>query len=107
MIVEVQAYWAQIFVLPAKAIKIIQAYCRSYIWSGANGITKRALVPWDKMCTRKYTGGLNMVNLKVWNKETVLKMCWDIEQKQEKLWIKWIHSYYIKGQSMEQVRVPT
>uniref|UniRef100_A0A0V0I2E3 Putative ovule protein n=1 Tax=Solanum chacoense TaxID=4108 RepID=A0A0V0I2E3_SOLCH len=44
VIFGVQAYWAQIFVLPAKVMKIIQAYCRSYIWSGANVITKKALV---------------------------------------------------------------
>jgi len=75
VIFGVQAYWAQIFVLPAKVMKIIQAYCRSYIWSGANVITKRALVSWDKVCTPKSAGGLNLVNLKVWNKAAILKMC--------------------------------
>ncbi|KAH0689336.1 hypothetical protein KY289_016694 [Solanum tuberosum] len=74
--------------------------------SGANVITKRALVSWDKMCIPKSVGGLNLVNLKVWNKAAILKIYWDIEQKQDRLWIKWIHSYYIKGQSMEEVRVP-
>ncbi|KAG5632148.1 hypothetical protein H5410_003865 [Solanum commersonii] len=106
VIFGVQAYWAQIFVLPSKVMKIIQAYCRSYIWLRANVITKRALVSWDKMCTPKSAGRLNLVNLKVWNKAAILKICWDIEQKQDRLWIKWIHSYYIKGQSMEEVRVP-
>jgi len=52
----------------------------------------------------KVAGGLNLVNLKVWNKAAVLKMCWDIEKKQDRLWIKWIHSYYIKGQHMEALR---
>lgn len=106
VIFGVQAYWAQIFVLPSKVMKIIQAYCRSYIWLRANVITKRALVSWDKMCTPKSDGRLNLVNLKVWNKAAILKICWDIEQKQDRIWIKWIHSYYIKGQSMEEVRVP-
>lgn len=53
VIFGIQAYWAQMFVLPAKVMKLIQAYCRSYIWSGMNVITKKALVAWEKMCTPK------------------------------------------------------
>ncbi|XP_060170313.1 uncharacterized protein LOC132601225 [Lycium barbarum] len=33
----------------AKVLKTIEAYCRSYIWSGANVITKRALMSWERM----------------------------------------------------------
>ncbi|XP_060170738.1 uncharacterized protein LOC132601681 [Lycium barbarum] len=51
-------------------------------------------------------GGYNLINLKIWNKAAVFKMCWDLSNKQDKLWIKWIHSYYIKDQSMEELRVP-
>lgn len=52
------------------------------------------------------SSGLNLVNLKIWNKEAILKMCWDMEQKKDKLWIKWIHSYYIKDQNREELRIP-
>lgn len=41
-----QAYWAQLFIIPAKVTKIVDAYCRSYICSGGNVITKKALVSW-------------------------------------------------------------
>lgn len=53
----IQAYWAQFFLIPAKIMKAIEEYYRSYIWSGTNFITKRALVAWDKMCTQKCRGG--------------------------------------------------
>ena len=92
--------------IPTKVMKAIQSYCRSFKWSGVNSITKKALVSEEKMCTPKVAGGLNLVNLKVWNKAAVLKMCWDIEKKQDRLWIKCIHSYYIEGQNMEALRVP-
>lgn len=52
---DIQAYWIQIFLFPATVMKFIEAYCRSYIWSGVNTITKKALVSWDKVCTPKST----------------------------------------------------
>lgn len=36
----VQAYWSQLFLLPVKVVKAVQAYFRSYIWSGSSTITK-------------------------------------------------------------------
>nr|XP_009592142.1 uncharacterized protein LOC104089033 [Nicotiana tomentosiformis] len=37
----IQAYWAQIFIILAKIVKAIDAYCKSYVWSGENIITKK------------------------------------------------------------------
>ncbi|XP_060200141.1 uncharacterized protein LOC132628374 [Lycium barbarum] len=51
-------------------------------------------------------GCLNLANLTIWNKAATAKMCWDLEHKQDKLWIKWIHSYYIKGQDFNTYPVP-
>ncbi|PHT95409.1 T-complex protein 1 subunit alpha [Capsicum annuum] len=106
VIFGVQAYWAQLFIIPAKVMKAIQAYCRSYIWSGVNVITKRALISWEKICLPKVVGGINLINLKLWNKAAILKLCWNIEQKQDKLWIKWVHNYYIKGRNLKNLVVP-
>ena len=36
--------------------------------------------------------------MKVWNRAAVAKLCWDLANKEDKLWIKWIHAYNIKGQ---------
>nr|XP_009614124.1 uncharacterized protein LOC104107107 [Nicotiana tomentosiformis] len=40
----IQAYWAQLFLIPAKVPKTIDAYCRSYVCSGSNTITRKDLV---------------------------------------------------------------
>lgn len=50
VIMGMQAYWAQIFVLPQKVIKHIEAIWRSYLWSSTSTITKKAIVPWGKIC---------------------------------------------------------
>ncbi|XP_019250940.1 PREDICTED: uncharacterized protein LOC109229843 [Nicotiana attenuata] len=45
--------------------------------------------------------------MKLWNKAAIGKLYWNVAQKEDRMWIKWIHAYYIKGQQMEQVKVPT
>ena len=45
----VQAYWAQLFIIPAKIIKLIEGLCRSYLWAGVGYVTKKALIAWDKV----------------------------------------------------------
>ena len=45
----VQSYWAQLFIIPAKIIKVIEGLCRSYLWSGVGYVTKKALIAWEKV----------------------------------------------------------
>ncbi|XP_019263543.1 PREDICTED: uncharacterized protein LOC109241273 [Nicotiana attenuata] len=102
----IQAYWSQLFLIPSKVLKTIEAYCRIYVWSGVNVITRRSLVAWDKLCTPKSAGGLNLINLKLWNKAVAAKNYWDLANKGDKMWIKWIHEYYIKGQQLSNMPIP-
>ncbi|XP_060180628.1 uncharacterized protein LOC132610345 [Lycium barbarum] len=102
-----QAFWAQIYIIPNKVIKIIEAHCGSYLWSGSNAITKKALVAWDNLCSPKSVGGLNITNMYIWNRAAIAKHWWDIEHKQDKMWIRWIHTYYIKQQAMKCVQAIT
>ncbi|XP_060182394.1 uncharacterized protein LOC132612068 [Lycium barbarum] len=97
VIFGIQAYWAQLFPIHVHVLKVIDAYYRSYIWFGTNTITKRALVAWDKCCLPKSMGGMNLINLQLWNRAVLAKTCRDLDHKQDKLWIKCIHAYYIKG----------
>lgn len=70
----VQAYWSQLFLLPQKVIKLIEATCRSYLWTGEATISRRALVAWEKICLPKGVGGLNVLNLRIWNQAAICKL---------------------------------
>ncbi|XP_070013729.1 uncharacterized protein [Nicotiana sylvestris] len=59
-----------------------------------------------KICTPKSVGGLNLINLHLWNKVAIAKICWDLAHKQDKLWIRWINAYYIKRQQLQQMPIP-
>lgn len=59
------------------------------------------------MCTPKCTGGQNPIYLSLWNKAAAAaKNYWDLSYKLDKLWIKWIHTYYIKGQQLDTMQIP-
>ncbi|XP_070041550.1 uncharacterized protein [Nicotiana tomentosiformis] len=42
----------------------------------------------------------------IWNNAAIAKTHWDLTHKQDKLWIKWIHAYYIKDQSLGTMNIP-
>ncbi|XP_019241615.1 PREDICTED: uncharacterized protein LOC109221601 [Nicotiana attenuata] len=101
----IQSYWSQLLNFPTKVLKMIESYCRSYIWSGVNVITKKALVAWTE-CVRLNQRGLSLINLQLWNKAALAKFCWDVAHKQDRLWIKWIHAFYIKDKQLEEMAIP-
>ncbi|KAH0686277.1 hypothetical protein KY289_017035 [Solanum tuberosum] len=51
-------------------------------------------------------GGLNLINIRMWNKIAIAKTTWDLAHKQDKLWIRWIHTYYIKANIIESAPIP-
>lgn len=105
VLVGIQSYWSQLFVLPAKAIKLIDGYCWSYLWSATNTITKKALVDWYRVCSPIYFEGLNLVNIYFWNSGVIDKTYWALSNKEDRLWIKWIHAYYIKNQQINTMSI--
>ncbi|XP_019259539.1 PREDICTED: uncharacterized protein LOC109237664 [Nicotiana attenuata] len=102
----IQAYWSQLFVIPSKVLSTIEAYCQSYLWSGTNTITRKALIAWEKVFTPKSMGGLGLLNIRLWNKAAITKASRDIEHKADRLWIRWLHVYYIKNQQFSQMAIP-
>ncbi|XP_069143465.1 uncharacterized protein [Solanum lycopersicum] len=42
--------------------------------------------------------------MQLWNRATIAKLCWDLANKEDKLWIEWIHVYYMRGQNDWQKR---
>ena len=63
----VQSYWAQLFIFPAKIIKLIESLCRSYLWSVVGHVIKKALIAWERVCSPKNEGGMGLINMQVWN----------------------------------------
>lgn len=73
IVLGVHNYWSQVFLLPHKVVKIIQAACRTFLWTGQANVSRRALVAWEKVMALS-AGGLNIVNLKLWNQAAICKL---------------------------------
>lgn len=53
----------------------------------------------------KTTGGFNIIDIALWNKAAVCKHYWELCREKNKLWIQWIHNYYIKGKEVWGIQV--
>ncbi|GAU21086.1 hypothetical protein TSUD_10030 [Trifolium subterraneum] len=92
--------------LPKTVIKKINSICRTFFWTGSIEASRKAPVAWKSVCQPKRNGGLNLIDLEVWNHITLLKLLWNLCGKSESLWVKWIHAYYIKNQQIMEAHVP-
>lgn len=78
-------------------IQKINAICRSFLWTGGTTISRKFPISWKQVCTPKNQGGLNLINLEIWNAVTMMKLLWNVCSKKDSLWIKWINCYYMKN----------
>lgn len=57
---------------------------------------RKAPIAWEKICDPKVGGRLNIIAFKEWNRTTIGKLLWNIHVKVDKLWIRWLDTYYLK-----------
>nr|XP_016440518.1 PREDICTED: uncharacterized protein LOC107766282 [Nicotiana tabacum] len=77
----------------------VQQRILRFLWTRNVEPTRKALIAWDKLYVPKSAGGLNFINIEIWNKAAICKLLWNICKKKEKMWVQWVHTYYIKGNS--------
>ncbi|PNX94562.1 ribonuclease H [Trifolium pratense] len=99
-------YWLQCLPFPKAVIKKINSICCTFLWTGSIEKSRKASVAWKSVCQPKRNGGLNIIDLEVWNRITLLKLLWNLSGKSDNLWKKWVHVYYIKNQHIMEARVP-
>ncbi|XP_074292531.1 uncharacterized protein LOC141619416 [Silene latifolia] len=90
-------YWARIFILPKTVLNSIDAICRAFLWHGQEQKESPALVSWNQICKPRRKGGLGLKLLHQWNVALMGKYVWWVEQKTDHLWVKWVHTIYIKN----------
>jgi len=103
----VQTYWSQVFALPQKVLKLIQTACRVFLWTGKSGTSKRALIAWEHIYLPKSVGGWNVIDMHCWNQAALSKQFWNLANKKDLLWVKWVHEYYIKGRNVLLMEIPS
>lgn len=70
------------------------------MWSGDAKMTKIALITWDELCQPVSIGGLNFINVGLWNQPAMCKLLRSSCQRKEKMRTIWVHTYYTKVRSV-------
>ena len=76
VLMNITNFWCQIFVLPKKVLKQVNAICRAYLWHEKVDSDTPGNMNCAKVCTPKKLSGLGIRNLKVWNLAVVGKHVW-------------------------------
>ena len=96
VLMSIHVYWGQTIIIPKAVLKEINDICRNFLWTGKANDCKPGAVAWDKLCNPKKEGGLGFRNIMLWNLAAVNKLAWDIAQKKDNMWVKWVNAVYIR-----------
>jgi hypothetical protein len=101
----VRVFWAQVFILPKKIIRLVEQKLNRFLWCGQDCKAK-AKVTWEKICVPKKERGLGLRRLEVWNKATMLNHIWNLIAQAGSLWVAWVEDNWLKGRSFWRVSIP-
>ncbi|KAK9681908.1 hypothetical protein RND81_10G036000 [Saponaria officinalis] len=98
-------YWCSTLFIPKGVIKLIQRFCRSFLWNVAEG--HRGFYPksWISCCAPYGEGGFNIKEILSWNKALICKWLWQVETRNESLWFQWLRNYPLKRCSIWDLQI--
>ncbi|XP_060210853.1 uncharacterized protein LOC132637842 [Lycium barbarum] len=99
MLARIQSWTTKFLSYAGRAqlvIELVEATCRTFLWTGDVSRSKKALIAWERLSLPRVAGGLNILDIYTWNQAAIGKMLWNICRKKDTLWVKWIHTYYVK-----------
>ncbi|GJX84218.1 sodium/hydrogen exchanger 6 [Tanacetum coccineum] len=76
-----------------------QQLMRGFLWCQGEMKKGKAKVAWDSVCMPKHEGGL----IDDFNVALMAAHIWSILTHRESLWVKWVHTYKLKGHSFWDV----
>ncbi|XP_057251794.1 uncharacterized protein LOC125498534 [Beta vulgaris subsp. vulgaris] len=96
-----------LFIIPKSILKEINSICRCFLWSATHNDTKPGAVAWNKLCRYRKDSGLGFRDTGIWNMVALSKLAWGVAQKQDNLWVKWVHGVYIKESNWASYVAPS
>ena len=72
---------------------------RSFLWKG------NSKVAWEVVCLPKQEGGLGIRRLESFNTALIAAHIWRLFNSMDSLWVKWIHTYRLRGRNFWDVYV--
>ncbi|XP_058752434.1 uncharacterized protein LOC131625604 [Vicia villosa] len=98
-------YWLQCFPFPKSVLHKIESICRILLWKGGFEGSRKFPVAWKKICKQKSHGGLDVIDIVVWNETNLIRLLWNLSGKADSLWVRWIQAYYMKTKNLMELDV--
>lgn len=57
---------------------------------------ERPPISWEELCLPTIEGGIRLCDCQTWNIALHARTLWGLHFKQDSLWIKWVHDFYIR-----------
>ncbi|GJR97289.1 hypothetical protein Tco_0269463 [Tanacetum coccineum] len=96
-------YWASVFILPSRIVHDLEQLMHGFLWCQGEMKKGKAKVAWDSVCMPKHEGGLGIRRIEDFNIALMATHIWSIFTHRESLWVKWVHTYKLKGRSFWDV----
>ena len=97
ILLSITSYWSNSIILPKNVYEEITKICRNFLWGHQKGERKLVPVSWETLCFNKTAGGVGIRDPGIWGQALLSKHLWEVQQKQDSLWIRWLHGYYLRG----------
>ncbi|XP_060972592.1 uncharacterized protein LOC115717990 [Cannabis sativa] len=66
-----------------------------------------SLLAWESVCQLRSEGGLGIKKIIEWNSAALFKYVWALANKEDNLWVKWIHNVYLKEEDWWEYQAPS
>lgn len=70
---SIQIFWSQVSVMSKKIMNEVVAICRKFLWSSEVNGSNKALIAWETLSYPKTAGGVNFIDVELWNKAAICK----------------------------------
>ncbi|XP_058776995.1 uncharacterized protein LOC131651348 [Vicia villosa] len=101
---EGQMSFKYLGVLVIRMLQKIESICRNFLWTGGYEGSQKVPIAWKQMWRPRGYGGLNIIDIEVWNKVSLMKLMWNLHGKEDSLWVKWVQAYYLKHNNLMEVQ---
>ncbi|XP_056685700.1 uncharacterized protein [Spinacia oleracea] len=94
----IASYSMQVLSLPKKTLHEIDQTCARFLWGNESENRKVHLVAWDKVCSAKEVGGLEIRSALIMNQVAMTKLCWKMNSA-DNLAINLVREKYVSNRA--------
>nr|GEU87517.1 hypothetical protein [Tanacetum cinerariifolium] len=99
VISSMHVYWASVLMISTGILLDIEQLIRGFLWCNGELKCGKAKVAWNNICLPKIERGLGICSLELFNIALKTTHIWNIVSNKESLWVRWVHTYKLKGRS--------